>query len=184
MSYPSADDLERIHWHCAPFAMTTDSSAVGWTRSGTGSRWPAVPLSVDFRWCPVTSGKRGKSRENPRKLVDKRRFVVRQRPRQFAYGWRVLRAFLGPIEKAERRGPQSSRISRDNGCENDVVGPRPVLLWRDAGGQVRALADRCPRRLAPLSRGKSSRVLSAVAITDLLSMTVTGECVHNPRDNR
>jgi phenylpropionate dioxygenase-like ring-hydroxylating dioxygenase large terminal subunit len=30
---------------------------------------------------------------------------------------------------------------------------QPVILFRDAGGAVRALQDRCPHRFAPLSRG-------------------------------
>ena len=33
------------------------------------------------------------------------------------------------------------------------IGGQPVVLWRDAGGVVRALEDRCPHRRAPLSLG-------------------------------
>ena len=33
------------------------------------------------------------------------------------------------------------------------IGDQPVVLWRDAGGVVRALEDRCPHRRAPLSLG-------------------------------
>jgi nitrite reductase/ring-hydroxylating ferredoxin subunit len=33
------------------------------------------------------------------------------------------------------------------------IGDRPVVLWRDLGGHVRALEDRCPHRRAPLSLG-------------------------------
>jgi nitrite reductase/ring-hydroxylating ferredoxin subunit len=33
------------------------------------------------------------------------------------------------------------------------IGDRPVVLWRDLKGQVRALEDRCPHRRAPLSLG-------------------------------
>ena len=33
------------------------------------------------------------------------------------------------------------------------IGDQPVVLWRDAEGQARALEDRCPHRRAPLSLG-------------------------------
>jgi nitrite reductase/ring-hydroxylating ferredoxin subunit len=33
------------------------------------------------------------------------------------------------------------------------IGDRPVVLWRDLKGEVRALEDRCPHRRAPLSLG-------------------------------
>lgn len=36
---------------------------------------------------------------------------------------------------------------------NVDIGEQPVVLWRDAGGVVRALEDRCPHRRAPLSLG-------------------------------
>lgn len=36
---------------------------------------------------------------------------------------------------------------------NVDIGDQPVVLWRDAGGVVRALEDRCPHRRAPLSLG-------------------------------
>jgi nitrite reductase/ring-hydroxylating ferredoxin subunit len=36
---------------------------------------------------------------------------------------------------------------------NVDLGDQPIVLWRDAGGTVRALEDRCPHRRAPLSLG-------------------------------
>jgi nitrite reductase/ring-hydroxylating ferredoxin subunit len=36
---------------------------------------------------------------------------------------------------------------------NVDLGDQPIVLWRDAGGAVRALEDRCPHRRAPLSLG-------------------------------
>eukprot|EP01037_Dinobryon_pediforme_P012831 gene12831-12931_t len=35
-----------------------------------------------------------------------------------------------------------------------TIAGTPVVLWRSAGGMVRALEDRCVHRLAPLSRGR------------------------------
>jgi nitrite reductase/ring-hydroxylating ferredoxin subunit len=46
--------------------------------------------------------------------------------------------------------------SEEVGCEKPInvdIGDQPVVLWRDAGGVVRALEDRCPHRRAPLSLG-------------------------------
>jgi nitrite reductase/ring-hydroxylating ferredoxin subunit len=36
---------------------------------------------------------------------------------------------------------------------NVDIGDQPIVLWRDAQGNVRALEDRCPHRRAPLSLG-------------------------------
>jgi nitrite reductase/ring-hydroxylating ferredoxin subunit len=36
---------------------------------------------------------------------------------------------------------------------NVDIGDQPIVLWRDKGGIVRALEDRCPHRRAPLSLG-------------------------------
>src|SRR5277367_1154710 len=57
---------------------------------------------------------------------------------------------------------------------------RPVLLWRDGGGQIRALEDRCPHRFAPLSRGKIERGIVSCGYHGLAFDGSTGHCVHNP----
>jgi phenylpropionate dioxygenase-like ring-hydroxylating dioxygenase large terminal subunit len=56
----------------------------------------------------------------------------------------------------------------------------PVLLWRDAGGRIGALADRCPHRFAPLSRGKMEGGTVSCGYHGLAFDGVTGQCVHNP----
>jgi nitrite reductase/ring-hydroxylating ferredoxin subunit len=46
--------------------------------------------------------------------------------------------------------------SEEVGSEKPInvdIGDQPVVMWRDAGGVVRALEDRCPHRRAPLSLG-------------------------------
>jgi vanillate O-demethylase monooxygenase subunit len=45
---------------------------------------------------------------------------------------------------------------------------------------VRALADRCPHRFAPLSRGKIEEGIARCGYHGLAFDGVTGECVHNP----
>jgi phenylpropionate dioxygenase-like ring-hydroxylating dioxygenase large terminal subunit len=55
----------------------------------------------------------------------------------------------------------------------------PVVLYRGAAGQPIALADRCPHRFAPLSKGK----LHGDALACLyhgLRFGPDGRCVHNP----
>lgn len=56
----------------------------------------------------------------------------------------------------------------------------PVLIWRDRGGWLRALADRCPHRLAPLSRGKIEQGIVTCGYHGLSFDGATGQCVHNP----
>jgi nitrite reductase/ring-hydroxylating ferredoxin subunit len=46
----------------------------------------------------------------------------------------------------------SEEVTGDKPLSVDI-GERPVVLWRDLQGQVRALEDRCPHRRAPLSLG-------------------------------
>lgn len=55
----------------------------------------------------------------------------------------------------------------------------PVVLYRGAAGQPIALADSCPHRFAPLSKGK----LHGDEIQCLyhgLRFAADGRCVHNP----
>lgn len=56
---------------------------------------------------------------------------------------------------------------------------QPVILFRDSGGQIRALEDRCPHRFAPLSRG---RVNGDVIVCGYhgLEFGGDGHCVRNP----
>jgi nitrite reductase/ring-hydroxylating ferredoxin subunit len=46
----------------------------------------------------------------------------------------------------------SEEVTGDKPLSVDI-GDRPVVLWRDLQGHVRALEDRCPHRRAPLSLG-------------------------------
>jgi vanillate O-demethylase monooxygenase subunit len=56
---------------------------------------------------------------------------------------------------------------------------QPVVLFRDSGGKIRALEDRCPHRFAPLSRG---RVNGDVIVCGYhgLEFGGDGHCVRNP----
>ena len=56
---------------------------------------------------------------------------------------------------------------------------RPWLLWRDVAGKVVMLADRCPHRFVPLSRGRrdGDRVICGY---HGLGFGADGRCVHNP----
>lgn len=56
----------------------------------------------------------------------------------------------------------------------------PLLLWRDEGGRPRVLVDRCPHRLAPLSRGKIEQGVVSCGYHGLAFDGATGQCVHNP----
>ena len=56
----------------------------------------------------------------------------------------------------------------------------PVLLWREAGGAIHALADRCAHRYAPLSRGKIDGEVVTCGYHGLAFNGVTGQCVGNP----
>ncbi len=55
----------------------------------------------------------------------------------------------------------------------------PVVLFRDGEGRPIALADRCPHRFAPLSRG---RVRGGVIECPYhgLAFDASGRCIHNP----
>ncbi|QRG08394.1 aromatic ring-hydroxylating dioxygenase subunit alpha [Xanthobacter dioxanivorans] len=55
----------------------------------------------------------------------------------------------------------------------------PVVLFRDAAGQVAAMEDRCPHRFAPLSRGRlaGDRVICGY---HGLEFDARGACVRNP----
>lgn len=58
----------------------------------------------------------------------------------------------------------------------------PLVFFRDASGQVSALADRCPHRFAPLSKG----VLCAGAVRcpyHGLEFDGDGQCTRNPHGN-
>jgi vanillate O-demethylase monooxygenase subunit len=55
----------------------------------------------------------------------------------------------------------------------------PVVLFRRADGSVAALADRCPHRFAPLSRGRREED-ALVCGYHGLKFDGHGHCVHNP----
>jgi vanillate O-demethylase monooxygenase subunit len=57
----------------------------------------------------------------------------------------------------------------------------PLVFYRDGGGTVRALADRCPHRFAPLSMGKlCDGGTSLQCPYHGLRFDGSGACVHNP----
>lgn len=56
----------------------------------------------------------------------------------------------------------------------------PVVLFRDAHGMPHALADTCPHRFAPLSRGSLSGGGRLVCAYHGLEFSPAGQCVHNP----
>ena len=56
----------------------------------------------------------------------------------------VLR-FFHPVLASRALGKDPVRVTVDG---------RHVALFRDGGGRVGALVDRCPHRFAPLSRGR------------------------------
>jgi phenylpropionate dioxygenase-like ring-hydroxylating dioxygenase large terminal subunit len=55
----------------------------------------------------------------------------------------------------------------------------PLILFRDAAGQSRALRDRCPHRFAPLSRGKLENGTVRCGYHGL-GFGPDGACIHNP----
>lgn len=58
---------------------------------------------------------------------------------------------------------------------------QPLVFFRDAGGQVQALHDRCPHRFAPLSMGRLCDGGQAVQCPyHGLRFDGSGACVHNP----
>lgn len=56
----------------------------------------------------------------------------------------------------------------------------PILFWRDADGRLRALADRCAHRLAPLSLGRIDGKTVRCGYHGLTFDGDSGRCVHNP----
>lgn len=58
---------------------------------------------------------------------------------------------------------------------------QPVVLFRDAQGQAHALADRCPHRFVPLSKGRLCADGQAIECAyHGLRFAGSGQCVHNP----
>ncbi|HSV45598.1 MAG TPA: aromatic ring-hydroxylating dioxygenase subunit alpha [Ramlibacter sp.] len=58
---------------------------------------------------------------------------------------------------------------------------QPMVLFRDAVGQPRALADRCPHRMAPLSMGKLCNGGNSLRCGyHGLEFDGQGRCTHNP----
>lgn len=59
---------------------------------------------------------------------------------------------------------------------------QPVVLFRDGGGRVRALGDRCPHRFAPLHKGTLCGDLVQCPYHGLV-FDADGRCVRNPHGN-
>ncbi|MBL0421916.1 Rieske 2Fe-2S domain-containing protein [Ramlibacter sp. AW1] len=90
------------------------------------------------------------------------------------------------------RGPRSRRGSARNAWyaaawQDEIAGgaiartilDQPIVFYRDAAGAAVALADRCPHRFAPLSKGKL--VEGAIECPyHGLRFGSQGDCVHNP----
>lgn len=56
----------------------------------------------------------------------------------------------------------------------------PILFWRDVEGKVRALDNRCPHRLAPLSLGEIEGNVVQCGYHGLSFDGDTGRCIQNP----
>lgn len=56
----------------------------------------------------------------------------------------------------------------------------PVVFFRTPGGELRALADRCPHRFAPLSAGQLTDNGHLMCPYHGLVFDGSGHCVHNP----
>lgn len=76
----------------------------------------------------------------------------------------------------------SSEVSQE-ALFSRVLLNTPVLLWRDAQGQVRALEDRCCHRGAPLSRGRLENGNVRCLYHGLL-FNPEGECIQVPAQDR
>jgi phenylpropionate dioxygenase-like ring-hydroxylating dioxygenase large terminal subunit len=73
----------------------------------------------------------------------------------------------------------SDELASDGGLARTLL-DTSVLMWRNGGAQVCALADRCAHRFAPLSRGKIKRGMVSCGYHGLGFDGTTGKCVHNP----
>jgi phenylpropionate dioxygenase-like ring-hydroxylating dioxygenase large terminal subunit len=60
-----------------------------------------------------------------------------------------------------------------------VILEQPIVFFRDESGIIKAVADRCPHRSAPLSQGKLDRGIIQCAYHGL-RFDGFGRCVHNP----
>jgi phenylpropionate dioxygenase-like ring-hydroxylating dioxygenase large terminal subunit len=60
---------------------------------------------------------------------------------------------------------------------------RPMALFRDSGGAVKAVADRCPHRFAPLSRGEKQGD-ALVCPYHGLTFDGSGTCIRNPYSDK
>jgi phenylpropionate dioxygenase-like ring-hydroxylating dioxygenase large terminal subunit len=72
----------------------------------------------------------------------------------------------------------------DSGVLGRIIMHEPVVLYRQGGGEVVALEDRCPHRFAPLSLGQ---VLGGNRIQcpyHGLEFNASGACVLNPHGNK
>jgi len=68
--------------------------------------------------------------------------------------------------------PQGAMLAR-------TIAERAILFWRDDGGVVAAISDRCPHRLVPLRHGKFSHGGVACGYHGL-TFDRNGHCIVNP----
>jgi phenylpropionate dioxygenase-like ring-hydroxylating dioxygenase large terminal subunit len=61
-----------------------------------------------------------------------------------------------------------------------IIIENPILFWRDDEAIVRALINRCPHRLAPLSKGGIDRNVVRCGYHGLAFDGATGKCIENP----
>jgi len=72
----------------------------------------------------------------------------------------------------------ADEVSLDGMLARRIAGEH-VLMLRDAHGNVSAIADRCPHRLVPLSKGSFDKGVVTCAYHGL-GFEADGRCVHNP----
>ena len=72
----------------------------------------------------------------------------------------------------------SEEVAAGSPVARTIIGD-PVVLWRDEAGRPVALADICPHRLAPLSRGRQEEGRLRCNYHGL-AFNSAGECVENP----
>lgn len=72
----------------------------------------------------------------------------------------------------------SNEISTEAPMRRVILG-EPIALYRDENGRPVALADRCPHRFAPLSRGRVRQGALECPYHGL-AFDASGRCVHNP----
>jgi hypothetical protein len=86
---------------------------------------PSRPTSTDFPGRPLTSGIPEEKQVTPGKLIESSDSASGDVRGYSRTAGRFLGPVSGPFEKLQKRGPQSSRICRENGCPRDFA--RPII---------------------------------------------------------